>query len=148
VTLQVDVNSGAARSAVITSSSAGGAVPVTLQQGAAPSGGTSPPVNSRVMGVPARASVQLTWAPAVENGSGVSGYKVVWAAGSTAPRPRCTTGTVVPRQASISSNASGSTYRVRVTGLQPATRYAFRVCAVDAAGNVSTGSVWRGSTRP
>ena len=68
--------------------------------------------------------------------SGVASYKVVYATGLLAPRT-CTTGRV---------GYTGDGAAARVRGLMPGSTYALRVCAIDGAGNLSTGVTATGST--
>lgn len=69
----------------------------------------------------------LTWAAATDAHSGIGKYKVVYAASSTAPA--CT----------ATAAWEGTDVTKTITGLTNGTTYAFRVCAIDAVGNVSSG---------
>jgi hypothetical protein len=151
VTLQVDVNSGAARSAVITVAAGGGAAESTLSQ-AAKAG------NRAVSFVVAldnsgkrisTSSIQLQWTAPAAPTSGSAAFTVVYAAGSAAPTPYCRSGTPVSGRVTSSGAGGGGglLHSLRVRGLQPATLYSFRVCAVDSSGVVSRGTVWRSQTR-
>lgn len=68
--------------------------------------------------------------------SGIASYKVVYSVGLVAPRT-CTSGRV---------GYTGASEAPRVRGLLPDTRYTLRVCAVDGAGNVSSGVTVTGTT--
>lgn len=76
-------------------------------------------------------SATLTWA-AGSDGNGISGYRLVYKRGSSAPRSACADGTSVD----IAPGALTAT----VSNLASRTMYAFRVCAVDNAGNMGAGS--------
>jgi subtilisin family serine protease len=73
-------------------------------------------------------AVDLSWSGFADATSGVVSYKAVMAVGA-APAS-CTAGTAL---------YSGTAPQTRATGLHAGTGYGFRVCAVDAAGNVSAG---------
>jgi hypothetical protein len=73
-------------------------------------------------------AVDLSWSGFADATSGVVSYKAVMAVGA-APAS-CTTGTAL---------YSGTAPQTRASGLHAGTNYGFRVCAVDAAGNVSAG---------
>lgn len=94
-----------------------------LMDTTAPSGGTAAGTTG------SGASIDLSYSGFTDAESGVASYKVVYAAGTTAPTS-CSTGTV---------GYSGISVNPAITGLTANTTYAFRVCAVDAVGNVSTG---------
>jgi hypothetical protein len=64
-------------------------------------------------------------------GSGITNYKIVYAAG-IAPTS-CSTGTVL-------SGYDGVSIGYMHTGLSNTTTYGYRVCAIDKAGNMSTGA--------
>jgi hypothetical protein len=88
----------------------------------APTGGT-------LSATPANAQVQLSWTAATDANSGVASYKVQ-AATNSATAPTCTAGTTI---------YSGSALAFTHSGITNGTQYAYRVCPVDAAGNVGTG---------
>jgi hypothetical protein len=67
----------------------------------------------------------------------VASYKLVGNAGNALPNAQCTNGTVL-------FNGLGTT--ANVTGLTPQRTYSFRLCAVDNAGNTSSGSAFRLTT--
>jgi len=76
-------------------------------------------------------SAVLSWA-AGSDANGVSSYRLVYKRGSAAPRTACADGITVP----VSAGALNAT----VPNLVSRTVYAFRVCAVDNAGNIGSGS--------
>jgi hypothetical protein len=73
--------------------------------------------------------IQLSWSAATDVGSGVASYKLVFTIGNTAPAT-CSAGTVL---------YSGSNLSFLHSGLSAATKYNYRVCAIDNVGNVSYG---------
>jgi hypothetical protein len=84
------------------------------------------------------ASNTLTWTAATDATTTVAGYKVVYATGTVAPAS-CAVGTV--------ASASATSGYVHA-GLTNGTAYAYRLCAVDAAGNVATGVTGVAQPRP
>lgn len=96
----------------------------------APSGGT-------FTATPGDGFLDLAWSGITETGSGVVGYRLARATGTTAPGSCGTTATAL-------DPAAGT----RVSGLVNGTTYTFRLCAVDAAGNVATGLVTTGRPAP
>jgi hypothetical protein len=88
------------------------------------------PVNGTITATPDDGEVALSWTGYTDATSGVASYKVMQATGSTAPA-NCTTGTPV---------YDGTATSTTLTALTNGTTYAFRVCAVDTAGNISTGA--------
>lgn len=96
----------------------------------APSGGT-------FTATPGDGFLDLAWSGITETGSGVVGYRLARATGTTAPGSCGTT-------AAALDPAAGT----RVSGLVNGTTYTFRLCAVDAAGNVATGLVTTGRPAP
>ncbi|HND34231.1 MAG TPA: fibronectin type III domain-containing protein, partial [Myxococcota bacterium] len=94
-----------------------------LMDSTAPTGGT-------VAGTAGSgASIDLAYSGFTDAESGVASYKVVYVAGTTAPAS-CSTGT---------TGYSGVSVNPAISGLAANTTYAFRVCALDAVGNVGTG---------
>lgn len=87
------------------------------------------PTMSPLNGTPAPGLVALSWNPAADSGSGVAGYKLAWARGTTAPS--CISGPLAYQGSSTSHTQTGLT-----TG-----KYSFRLCATDRAGNTSTGVI-------
>lgn len=84
-------------------------------------------------------TASLSWAAATDAHTSVAGYKVVYTTGSTDPAARCTNGTVV--QASTTATAAA------LSPTNAGTAYRFRVCAIDAVGNVASGTVARLAAR-
>ncbi len=74
--------------------------------------------------------VSLAWTAATDERSGVDEYMVVYAAGTTVPAD-CSEGTVA---------YAGSARSTVVEDLEDTSSYSFRVCAWDAAANLSVGS--------
>ncbi len=93
------------------------------------------PTNGTLTSTVADGRVSLNWSGFADAGSGVASYVLVNAA-TTAPA-NCSTGTVLARSSSTSFSH---------TGLTNGTTYGYRVCAVDNAGNTSTGAA--GVARP
>jgi hypothetical protein len=101
----------------------------------------TPPTNGVVTATPGTGSIALNWSAGpqfADATSGVAGYKVVFALGA-APAS-CAAGTEVPGYDGVSPEYLHE-------GLTNAT-YGYRVCAVDAAGNVSTGAVRSAKPQP
>jgi hypothetical protein len=92
---------------------------------------TTLPPNPTVSVARGDGALTLTWPEGTDTPSGLSGYVVAYAAGTTAPA--CTTGV-------SAAAASAGTRRHTISGLTNGTTYAYRVCAVDVAGNVSAGT--------
>lgn len=84
-------------------------------------------------------SATLSWAAATDAHTSVASYKVVYTTGSTDPASRCTNGTVL--------QASTSALTATLSSTNAGVGYRFRVCAVDAVGNVATGTVARLAAR-
>lgn len=140
VTVEVDAVGDAARSAGLSVNADGTATVLVSQAVVAASVDNRPPTMGRLKGTSASGALDLVWPAAQDSQSGVSSYTVVYAAGTRPPRPRCTTGTPVTQQ----PQAQGSSYKMSLS-LTVGQRYSVRVCAVDAAGNVAVGSMWRGT---
>ncbi|MFO0708823.1 MAG: S8 family serine peptidase [Sandaracinus sp.] len=86
-----------------------------------------------VVGVERRdGALALSWPEGTDATSGLAGYVVVRASGTAAPA--CTGAANV-------AAASGGVRRHVLDGLTNGSTYAYRVCAIDVAGNVSTGTV-------
>ncbi|MCA9568274.1 MAG: S8 family serine peptidase, partial [Myxococcales bacterium] len=86
------------------------------------------PLNGTVTATPELGGVTLSWVGFTDALSGVASYQLVMAEGTRAPR-NCTGPAVW----------SGAATATTITGLAVGAPHAFRVCAVDAAGNLSTG---------
>ena len=90
---------------------------------------TTAPVNGTLTGTPGNGQVTLKWSGFSDATSGIAGYKVVYATSvahtSCAGSPTIYTGT-------------DTTYIH--SGLNKATTYYYRVCAIDGAGNMSSGA--------
>jgi hypothetical protein len=87
------------------------------------------PVNGTVTGTPGNGQVTLSWSGFTDALSGIDSYKVVFNTGLTAPYT-CSTGTVA---------YTGTVTTFTHTGRTNGTTYSYRVCAIDKAGNISTG---------
>ena len=90
------------------------------------------PKNGGVTGQVQAGELLLKWADYTDASSGVNGYTIVYASGSTAPAS-CAAGTV------LATTDAYTTTVEHVDAVSGAT-YSYRVCAVDKAGNVSTGA--------
>jgi hypothetical protein len=90
---------------------------------AAPTGGAA-------RAVAGNAQLSLSWSGFADSPAGIGGYVVVSALGAVAPAD-CATGTAI---------YSGPLAAFTATGLTNGSTYAFRVCAVDRAGNTSAGA--------
>jgi hypothetical protein len=88
------------------------------------------PTNGTLSAVGSSGQVALSWSGFNDVNSGIIGYRVVFAAGNSAPTS-CLAGTSVYNSTGLS---------VTHPGLTNGTTYSYRACAVDSAGNVSTGS--------
>jgi hypothetical protein len=97
----------------------------------------SPPVNPDVTPVPARTAVTLTWTGGADAGSGLDHFLVSWSKGANLPSPGCADGISLP----------ASTFSQTFRSLDQTTTYAFRVCGVDKAGNISNGSAGTTATQ-
>lgn len=86
------------------------------------------PTNGTVLAAPSNAAVALSWSGYADVNSGISGYRVAQSQSATPPS-NCNT-----------AAWTGSTSSLSLTGLTNGGTYSWRVCAVDAAGNVSSGS--------
>jgi subtilisin family serine protease len=100
----------------------GPATAQVLYDATAPAGGV-------LTAVAGTGSAALSWSGFSDPATGIAGYKLVYAAGSTPPS-YCTGGTVL-------YTGTGTSYQI--TGLAKGVAYNFRVCATDGAGNVAAG---------
>jgi hypothetical protein len=87
------------------------------------------PTNGTLTATPGDTQVTLDWTGFMDAGSGIESYKVVYAKGSVPLS--CSVGTVI---------YSGTALSTTHTGLTNGTKYGYRVCAKDKAGNFSTGA--------
>lgn len=90
---------------------------------------TIAPSNGSMTAVAGTSTVALSWAGFADAGSGIARYRLATAAGATAPSTCATVAW------------EGTTTAINHVGLIGGTTYSYRVCAVDAAGNVSSGTV-------
>jgi hypothetical protein len=98
---------------------------------------TTAPSNGTVAPAPGDTQLTLNWSGFSDAHSGIGGYTVRYASGSTPSS--CTSGTPVP-------GYDGTSTTYLHTGLINGTTYGYRVCAIDKAGNTSSGAT--ASTRP
>jgi hypothetical protein len=96
---------------------------------------TTAPTNGTLTATPGDTQVTLEWTEFTDTGSGIEGYKVIYARGS-APTS-CSGGTMI---------YSGTDLSYTHTGLLNGKKYGYRVCAIDNVGNISTGAT--ASTKP
>ena len=92
---------------------------------------TTKPGNGVFTGEGADASLHVGWSGFSDGHSGVASYKLVYSTGSKAPNTGCTSGTV---------GYEGSEDSTTLTGMTNGTTYNLRLCAIDNAGNTSTGT--------
>jgi len=95
------------------------------------------PTMGSLTGTSTSTSVTVKWTSANDATSGIASYKLVYRRGTTLPSAGCTNGTIVPVTTS---------FQATVSGLSRRTTYSFRLCAVDGAGNTSSGATLRIST--
>jgi hypothetical protein len=95
------------------------------------------PTNGTVTLTRQDGGLTLSWSGFTDSGSGIAGYRVVWAAGA-APA-NCTSGTQLTEGTAITASH---------TGLTNGSTYGYRVCALDSAGNLSTGVAVTGVPAP
>jgi hypothetical protein len=86
------------------------------------------PKNGTVTGTPGNTQVMLNWSGFSDALSGIRSYKVVYATGSHPPYS-CSNGTAI---------YTGTDTSFIHTGRTNGTTYAYRVCAIDKAGNMSS----------
>lgn len=89
---------------------------------------TTPPANGTATATPGDASVSLAWS-GFSDASGIASYRVAVATGGTPPASCATT------------IYTGTATSYKHSGLANGTAYSYRICAVDPAGNTSTGAV-------
>lgn len=80
---------------------------------------------------PGNTQVTLNWSGFTDTVSGKGGYKVVYSTGSFPYS--CSSGTPVP-------GYDGTSASYTHTGLTNGKTYYYRICAIDKAGNISTGA--------
>lgn len=98
---------------------------------------TPAPSDGTVTVTPGNTQLLLNWRGfGGGGGSGIVGYRVVFQQGGSAP-PSCALGTRVPGYA-------GAATALVHTGLVNGTIYAYRVCAIDATGGMSSGATVTG----
>jgi len=93
----------------------------------------TPPVNGILTATPGSAKVSLGWSRFSDATSGLSAttpYRLVYST-SAYPATWCTSGTPI---------FVGAAAQFEHQNLVAGTRYFYRLCAVDRAGNVSTGA--------
>ena len=95
------------------------------------------PTNGTVAVSPGVGSNTVSWSGFTDANSGVVAYRVRWAPG-VAPAS-CAAGTLL---------YEGGDTHVEHGGLVSGTKIAYRVCAIDAAGNTSSGSIAAGTPVP
>jgi hypothetical protein len=88
------------------------------------------PTNGTVTGSASGGVGTLSWSGFADPGSGIASYKVVYSTGASAPST-CATGTLL-------GTSTGTT--ITHSGMTVGTTYRYRVCAIDNAGNISTGA--------
>ena len=91
---------------------------------------TNLPTDGVLTAAPGDGQVSLSWTGYIDAGSGIASYSVVY--GTVALPATCSAGTQV---------YSGAATSFVHTSLSKSSPYYYRVCAVDGAGNISTGAV-------
>ena len=89
-------------------------------------------VNGAVTGTASAGTIRLSWSGFRDATSGVTRYRVMQATTSTAPAAGCA-GTALAETTALTFSVAAAAGQVR----------SYRVCAVDAAGNSSTGATVR-----
>jgi hypothetical protein len=87
------------------------------------------PVNGAVVGTASGGTIRLAWSGFSDATSGVSKYRLMQATTSTAPAAGCA-GTALAETTALTFSVAAAAGQV----------HSYRVCAVDAAGNGSTGA--------
>lgn len=98
---------------------------------------TTAPSNGTATATGGSGTVAVAWSGFSDAGAGIASYKVVYSTSSTPSS--CSSGTTA-----YSGSDAGFTH----SGLTNGTTYYYRVCAVDAAGNTSTGASVSGRPAP
>ncbi|MEZ4238697.1 MAG: S8 family serine peptidase [Myxococcota bacterium] len=96
------------------------------------------PTNGTVGAVGSDGQAVLSWTGFADAASGIDHYVVTQKTGTKSPRSSCTDAPVW----------TGTDETVTLTGLPNGTAHTWRVCAVDVAGNVSTGSTASATPAP
>lgn len=91
---------------------------------------TTTPVNGTLSASAGTSQILLSWSGFSDAASGIQSYKVVYT--TTASPASCSSGTQI---------YSGSATSYNHTGLTNGSKYYYRVCAIDTAGNTSTGAI-------
>jgi hypothetical protein len=89
---------------------------------------TTAPTGGGLSAAPGNAQVKLSWSAAADSGSGIAGYKLVFAA-TTAPT--CAAGTAL---------YTGPATTYTHAGLVNGNVYGYHLCPIDVAGNVGSGT--------
>jgi hypothetical protein len=97
------------------------------------------PANGTITATPGNHQVTLNWDGFTDSGSGIGSYVVKYAAGSVPAT--CTAGTAVP-------GYDGSSKTCTHTLINNGMTYGYRVCAIDNAGNMSTGATISATPEP
>ena len=97
---------------------------------------TVAPTNGTLTATPGNSENTLEWTGFADATSGIATYKVVGAASATAPA--CTATALYTGTAASFTHAS----------IANGTTYSYRVCAIDVAGNISTGAIASAAPRP
>jgi len=97
---------------------------------------TTAPAGAALSATTSPQTVALSWTTATDAGSGLAGYKLVATTGTVPPASGCTTGTTL-----YTGGATGFRHTVAAKAT-----WSYRVCAIDAAGNVSAGTTKTAST--
>ncbi len=95
------------------------------------------PTGGAAIATGGNARVALTWSGFADAGAGLAGYRVV---GGTAAAP--------PATCAGALLYGGTAVAFSHTGLTNGTTYQYRICALDAAGNLSTGVVTSAMAKP
>jgi hypothetical protein len=89
------------------------------------------PTTGRIVATPMQQSMKVEWTAGSDT-NGVASYRLVYRQGVLAPRSGCSEGTAV--------NLTPGFLNATITNLAAKTYYGFRICAIDRAGNVASGS--------
>ncbi len=89
------------------------------------------PTTGRIVATPMQQSIKVEWTAGTDT-NGVASYRLVYRQGILAPRSGCIDGTSI--------NLTPGILNATVANIAAKTYYGFRVCAIDRAGNVASGS--------